>query len=73
MEYKRTKKGENKRGSKMRSLSKNYRNQAKIKDDWRISCSANHYAEEQEAQQKNMRQKKTNTEGIWKKPHVALL
>lgn len=57
----------------MRFLSKNYRNQTKIKDDWRISSSANHYAEEHKAQQKNMRQKKTNTEGIWKKPHVALL
>lgn len=65
--------GENKRGVKWDFLSENYRNQAKIKDDWRISSSANHYTEEQEVQQKNMRQKKTNTEGIWKKPHVALL
>lgn len=65
--------GENKRGAKWDFCQKNYRNQAKIKDDWRISSSANHYAKEHEAQQKNMKQKKTNTEGIWKKPHVALL
>lgn len=65
--------GEKQKGGKMRFLSENYRNQTKIKDDWRISSSASHYAEEREAQQKNMRQKKTNTEGIWKKPHVALL
>lgn len=70
---KENKDGEKQKGGKMRSLSENYWNQTKIKDDWRISCGTNHYAEEQEAQQKNMKQKKTNTEGIWKKPHVALL
>lgn len=61
------------KGDEMRFLSENYWNQAKIKGDWRISSSANYYTVEQEVQQKNMRQKKTNTEGIWKKPHVALL
>lgn len=67
------KKGENKKGVQWDICQKIIETGVKIKDDWRISSSANHYAEEQEAQQRNMRQKKTNTEGIWKKPHVALL
>ena len=44
--------GEKQKRAKMRFLSENYRNQAKIKEDWRISSSADHYAEEQEVQQK---------------------
>lgn len=58
---------------KMWFLSENYRNQAEMEKERSISSSGTSYPRTIRYNKKNTGRRKTNTEGIWKKPHVALL